>query len=761
MTFRSLPPTASHLNPREQQLLTELADLCGVATWYTGQDGTRMTVPSSTVIFTLQELGVPLPEQPTEDALSSALTTMHARRHEAIIDPTITAIAHTQRDLHVYCYDGDSVSVWIELEKPQEEGQETTPTPPATSPITCTQVDAWVPPITIGSTTYGTATFTIPALPAGWHTLYARTTGAKGTRKATATLLVSPARISAAARFTEHPATGIMAQLYSLRDTHSWGIGDYHTLCTLGQSLEKLGGADFILVNPMHAAEATPPMEASPYLPTTRRYTNPLYIHIEDTPEYHTHPHLWPRIAQIKEPLAAANTTAQELDRNTVMMRKIEALYLLWDAGIGAEREAAVRTFRLTEGEGLEGFIHWCQETAQNYGAEHGLNLSTDFYAWLQLLCQEQEQAAQQQLRTHMRIGLMADLAVGVHPGGADARTLEPVLAPGASVGAPPDGYNQHGQDWSQPPWHPWKLAKAGYAPWRDMLRTILRSSGGIRIDHVLGLFRLWWIPRMHSPTTGTYVYYDHEALIGALVLEAERAGAVVIGEDLGTFDPWVQDYLASRSVMGTSVMWFESEGGHARAPERYRQLALTSITTHDLPPTASYLRGGHIQLREQLGVLTTDPDVEYTNDARWQEDVLASLGYHGAFNGLDCADYFGEGGAIHGECRNPRDGRNQRPGGADGLSTSNGTGTLRSTGIIEGMHRFLSMTPSALKCVALVDMVGDLRTQNQPGTTQDLYPNWCIPLCDHEGKPIVAEDLPSIALARDVLDAARGECGT
>lgn len=737
----SQPPhtTAPVLSTTDREKLVQLAQLCGVSTGYTGQDGQRVEVSPATMIFALRELGVALPEPVDGESIELATTRLRQQHLEAVLEPTITAIADTHRDIRVHCHDGDAVRVWVETEA---EGQR----------IDCVQTDTWVQPVTIGATTYGTATFTLPALPAGWHTLHAETEGGQQSRHVSSTFLVSPAKLSSAEKFAKEPAVGVMAQLYSLRDRESWGIGDYRTLHAFGDALQRLGGADFVLVNPMHAAEPTPPVEDSPYLPTTRRFTNPIYIRVEDTPEYRAHPELRETIAGMKESLSEVNGSAEELERNPVLASKIKALYLLWAAGLGEQREEHLRAYREREGDGLEGFVTWCAQEARSYGTEHHMELSADFYAWVQMLCQEQETAAQQALQESMRIGLMADLAVGVHPDGADAHTLDNVLAPGASVGAPPDGYNQLGQDWSQPPWHPWKLAEQGYKPWRDMLRTILRSAGGIRVDHVLGLFRLWWIPRMSSPTQGTYVQYDHEALIGTLVLEAERAGAVVIGEDLGTFEPWVQDYLASRGVMGTSVTWFEGDENGAKTPEGYRQLALTSVTTHDLPPTASYLRGGHIELREQLGVLTRDTEEEYADDAQWQQQVLSTMGSVGAFRGLACQDYFGPGGGIHNEAQQPQTGRNQRPGGADGLEGE------QSSGILEGMHRFLSFTPSALKCVALVDMVGDLRAQNQPGTTHELYPNWCIPLCDHDGTPLFVDDLIEHPLARRVLAAAKGE---
>jgi 4-alpha-glucanotransferase len=158
------------------------------------------------------------------------------------------------------------------------------------------------------------------------------------------------------------------------------------------------------------------------------------------------------------------------------------------------------------------------------------------------------------------------------------------------------------------------------------MLRTVLRHAGGIRVDHILGLFRLWWIPEGAGPGNGTYVYYDHEALIGILALEAQRAGAIVIGEDLGVFEPWVRDYLAERGILGTSILWFEHDANGPIPPEHYRQQCLTSVNTHDLPPTAGYLAGEHVTLRESLGLLGRPVDEERAEAAAEQEAVLAQV---------------------------------------------------------------------------------------------------------------------------------------
>jgi 4-alpha-glucanotransferase len=310
-----------------------------------------------------------------------------------------------------------------------------------------------------------------------------------------------------------------------------------------------------------------------------------------------------------------------------------------------------------------------------------------------------------------MRLGIMHDLAVGVHPEGADAWAHQDVLARGVTVGAPPDMYNQQGQNWSQPPWNPRTLAKAGYVPYRDMLRTALRHAGALRVDHILGLFRLWWIPGGAKPSAGAYVRYDHEALVGILCLEAHRAGAVVVGEDLGVFEPWVRDYLADRGVLGTSVLWFEKDDdGRPLPPEKYRRLTFATVGTHDMPPTAGYLAGEHVDLRERLGLLADDPQV-LRQRARAERDsavlALAERGYVG-------------------------DSPSERE-------------------IVEGLHRYLRRSPAALVGVQLVDAVGERRSQNQPGTDQE-YPNWKVPLGDSSGNVVLIEDLFDSARLRSLL---------
>ena len=338
------------------------------------------------------------------------------------------------------------------------------------------------------------------------------------------------------------------------------------------------------------------------------------------------------------------------------------------------------------------------------FAAKHGE--AVDFHRWLQWLLDDQLTAAQATaVQAGMSLGIMHDLAVGVDPNGADAWALQDVLALGVSAGAPPDEYNQLGQNWSQPPWRPDQLKKSGYAPFRALVDAVLRHAGGVRIDHIIGLFRLWWIPEGAAPTEGTYVRYDHDALIGIVALEAMRAGAVVVGEDLGTVEPWVRDYLSARGLFGTSILWFERdrEWGQPDKPlpaDQWREACLSSVTTHDLPPTAGYLAGEHIRLREELGLLTRPAEEELAADRAEQAAWLAELRRLGLVGTDPDIDE-----------------------------------------IIRGLYAYLGRTPSKLLALALPDAVGDVRAQNQPGTT-DEYPNWRVPLAGPDGRRLRIEDI-------------------
>ncbi len=698
------------------QPLLDLAERFGVVPDFWGFGGEKRTVSAETLVAVLAALGV--------DASSperAALALEHAEDEEwrRALPPAVVLREGTTRRLPVHVTDGDPVQVWLELDPEAGGGRREVP-----------QVDVYVPPRTVDGRTLGRATVEVPDdLPLGWHTLVAASGGATWRT----TVVVTPARLELPHGLGERRGWGFMAQLYSVRSERSWGVGDLADLREIAWMSARRTGADFLLINPLHAAEPTAPLSPSPYLPASRRFVNPIYLRVEDIPETAYLPvaerSLVEWQAEVARPLS---TEPGPIDRDTAWEAKRVALDVVFAAPRSAARELAFATFRREQGEGLEDFALWCAMTERFAGqpwpagaddrhSETVRELRTEladritFYCWLQWVADEQLAAAQRAaVEGGMRLGIMHDLAVGVHPEGADAWSMRDVLAQGVSVGAPPDMYNQQGQDWSQPPWRPDALARAGYAPYRDMLRTVLRHAGAIRIDHVIGLFRLWWIPQGHGAQDGAYVRYDHEALIGILCLEARRAGAVVIGEDLGVFEPWVRDYLTERGVLGTSVLWFEREGDAPMAPEHYRRLALATVTTHDLPPTAGYLALEHVDLRDRLGLLSEPVDV-VREGARAERDQMLAL--------------VAERGLV--------------PAGASERQ------------LVEALHRLVLASPAVLVGVSLADAVGERRAQNQPGTDQE-YPNWRVPLADSAQRLVLVDGLFDNPRLRSLVAALR-----
>jgi 4-alpha-glucanotransferase len=571
-------------------------------------------------------------------------------------------------------------------------------------------------------------------LPTGWHRLHAETSGPEGrTALASTTLVVTPRSLALPEGLRTRRGWGFATQLYSVRSSRSWGLGDVADLADLVSWSGRELGADFVLVNPLHAASPVPPMAPSPYLPVTRRFANPIYLRVEAIPETaYLSATEREQVAVLARTVQPANTSSALLERDPIWMAKRVALELVHAVARTPGRQAAYDDYLAREGAGLDDFALWCALSDQ-YGepalwpveledphgtaaeqARETLAAGVEFHRWCQWVLDEQLASAQQAAHdAGMAIGVMHDLAVGVHPEGADAWALRDVLAKDVAVGAPPDMYNQMGQDWSQPPWRPDALADQAFIPYRDMLRTVLRHAGGIRVDHVLGLFRLWWIPRGMPAHQGTYVRYDHDALVGILALEAQRAGAVVIGEDLGTVEAWVQDTLRDRGILGTSILWFEKDDAdQPLAPEHWRELTLASVTTHDLPPTAGFLAGEHVRLRDELGLLATSYDEELAaHDADLAAWTIA-LRDRGLLR--------------------------------EGASESD---------VVEALHRYLAQTPSRLLAISLADAVGDRRAQNQPGTDQE-YPNWRVPLCDSRGHPVLLEDLPRVEFLRRLVAA-------
>lgn len=682
--------------------LVKLANHYGVATEFWDWRGRRVDASRATLVAVLASLGVAA-ESSTEIAASLLGTEQALWRR---ILPVCLVVRHGDSPrFAVHVPHGQPIEVAVALE--DGGGRRT-----------LTAEDRWTDPCEIDGKLIGEATIVLPTdLPLGYHELIATTPAGE----TTAPLVVTPARLEMSSALLERQVWGYLLQLYALRSSRSWGIGDLVDLADFAGWTGRTLGAGFALVNPLHAAEPTAPVSDSPYLPTTRRFPSPLYLRVEAVPEY---AYLDATNRRKMTGLRKRSESKHDLvDRDAAWTAKATALRLVHAVPRSIGRQASYAAFLQREGPGLEDFATWCaiatvhgsvtgawpdelKDLRSDAVAEAKAELvdDVDFFRWLQWVLDDQLASTAEAARAAgMPIGIMHDLAVGVHPDGADTWALADVFATGVTVGAPPDEFNQVGQDWSQPPWDPNRLAAVGYRPWRDMLRTILRHAGGLRIDHVIGLFRLWFVPAGSTAASGTYVRYDHEALVGILALEAYRAGVVVVGEDLGTVQPWVREYLAERGILGTSLLWFERDAdGAPKRPEAWRELALATVATHDLPPTTAYLTGEHVELRHRLGLLTRPVEEVRAEAQAGIDDWMALL------RRLELV----------------------RP-------------DASAAAVIEALHRLLARTPSRLVGIQLVDAVGDLRTQNQPGTFRE-YPNWRLPLTDSAGEPVRLEDLPT-----------------
>ncbi|MDP9240651.1 MAG: 4-alpha-glucanotransferase [Actinomycetota bacterium] len=658
--------------------VAELATACGVAMSYIDAHDRPVEVAQQTVIDVLGALGV---DASTPAAARAALAAVRRREAERPVPPTVVVTA------------GESTAL------PLPEG----------AAVTLTAEDGRA---------MAMSGATMPAdLPVGWYTLVVD--------DVPSTLMVVPERLPPPAG----RAWGWMLQLYSLRSSGSWGMGDYRDLADIASwsASEAGGGAGLLLCNPLHAPTPVRPIETSPYFPSSRLFRSPLYLRIDDIAEYAAADQA---TRQRIDPLRPAASSAT-IDRDPAWAAKLAALELLWPYA----RRDRIAEFRQTAGPALDGFalfsalaeVHgpdwreWPESLRDPAGPAAAAALvehreRVEFHAWLQLLCDEQLAAAQP---AGMPVGIVHDLAVGVDPGGGDAWALQGMLAGGATVGCPPDEFNQHGQDWRLPPWHPLGLAEAGYAPFRDLIRSVLRHAGGIRIDHVMGLFRMWWLPEGNAADQGTYVYYDSRAMLGAVLIEAYLAGAVVVGEDLGTVQPEVTDALGAAGVLGNDVVWFqrEKDGRAPLPPKQWRAEAMALVTTHDLPTVAGWLSDEPVRIRAERGLLGVPVEEERSRMASERTALFALLQREGLLDPAHADD---------------------------------------PVEVMLGLHRLLVCSPARLVVASLSDAVGDLRQPNLPGTI-DSYPNWRLPLVDGQGVPVLVEALPGHPAVRRLVDVLAG----
>lgn len=535
-------------------------------------------------------------------------------------------------------------------------------------------------------------------------------------------LIVCPSSCHVPAAFDRQRRWGPAIQLYGLRSARNWGCGDFTDLAHFAQTVARLG-ADTVALNPLHALYPNRPGHYAPYSPSQRQFLNVLYIDPEAVPELADSAEARERIDS--DEIRSARDAARQaplIDYSAVAASKrpvLEALYRTFcrlpSDSPRAQHFAAFREerglalYRLGLFDALDEHIAACTGRPQpwrewpaalqdpesvevaDFARAHEARVG--YFIYLQWLADEQlRDAADQAERAGMAVGLERDLAVGIDHDGAESWMWQDLYAADASIGAPPDDFHPRGQDWGLPPLIPHRLADRAHAPLRAILRDNMRHAGALRIDHVMGLHRLFWIPRGAPPEAGAYVHYPMRELFGVLALESRRQQCMIVGEDLGTVPDAVRTTLPAAEIHGCRVLYFEKDqAGDFRAPEAISERAQVSVGTHDLPPLNGYWQARDLELQAEHGEPGLDELLATMREQRGH-DRRALL------EALARADLLPPGTEA-----DPR--------------------RLDST-LRRAIHRYLARSPARLMLLQPEDVAGETEPLNLPGT-RDEYPNW------------------------------------
>jgi 4-alpha-glucanotransferase len=519
---------------------------------------------------------------------------------------------------------------------------------------------------------------------------------------------------------------GLSVQLYGVRSARNWGMGDFTDLRSLVEWAAG-NGASAVGVNPLHALFPDNPGHSSPYSPSSRRYLNVMYLDVEAVPEFDECETVRKRVAEPAfQSRLEALRAAWLVDYAGVAALKFPILELLFEYFRRqhlAGNSARARAFREYQAEGgaelhefalyqaLQDQLHksndrplgwpeWPEALQSPHSAEVAAFAAAhheriEFFQYLQWQAELQLDAAGRRCRElGLAVGLYQDLAVGVERGGAETWIHKDLYALDARIGCPPDDFNPRGQDWGLPPWVPERLQEASYAPYIAMLRANMRIAGALRVDHVMGLMRLFWVPPAMRGDQGAYVSYPFRDLLGILVLESQRNQCLIIGEDLGTVPPEVREAMRDFGLLSYRLFYFERnwEEGSFRLPAEYPAQALVAVSTHDLPTLIGFWSGSDLKLRTALNLY---PSAELRS-AQIEDRKLdrGRLLYALQREGL-------------------------LPQGLEG-----GEQPEMSSTLIQAVHRFIARSPSQIALVQAEDLLGEREQANLPGTTTQ-YPSW------------------------------------
>jgi 4-alpha-glucanotransferase len=582
-------------------------------------------------------------------------------------------------------------------------------------------------------------------LPAGYHRLRAWVSSGGEEREGGQALIVTPARcVTVGSGIGPRGAFGLIANLYTLRSERNWGAGNLTDLRALIRWAAGIG-ASFVGVNPLHALRNRG-WDISPYGPVSRLYRNSLYLDVTAVPEFRASAQAGgPAMPDaLREEIDLARK-ADRVDYERVTRMQGEVLARCFEIfrerhlGRKTARGRAFEAFARGEGAPLEDFATWAalegrfrgphpdgrgwlawpegyrdprSPAVTGFREEHRADV--DFHRYVQFEIDGQlGAAAETARRAGMPLGVYTDLAIGSAPDGADTWAFPGLFLGGATLGAPPDDYARDGQNWGLPPLDPIRLRASGYFYFARMLRAGMRHAGALRIDHVMGLARQFWIPAGCSPAEGAYLRFPSEELLGIIALESARAGAIVIGEDLGTVPRGLPATLARRGILSSRVFYFQrTREGRFLPPQEYPARALVTANTHDHAPLEGYFDGRDLVLRRSVGAIATDEDLDRALAAR-------AIEREGALR------------RLRAEALLPAD------------------APARGPAFRAAVHAFLHRTPARLVGVSLDDLTGEEDPVNLPGVTLDRYPSWSrrmrLPLEALRRDPGVAQSLAGL----------------
>ncbi|MET0657042.1 MAG: 4-alpha-glucanotransferase [Steroidobacteraceae bacterium] len=556
------------------------------------------------------------------------------------------------------------------------------------------------------------------ALPLGYHELRVRA----GQRESTARIVIAPQRCHAPDVLAHTRVWGIAVQLYTLRSPRNWGMGDFADLRELIDLAAPLGCA-IVGVNPLHALMPANPAHISPYSPSSREFLNVLYIAVPEVPEFERCKRARQRVAQREfEQELQVLRASPVVSYVRVAQLKLEVLRLLHAEfaalPAGDTRRRDFKEYLEVRGESLRlhalydaldehfrrqspdywGWPSWPDEyrdplspAVRKFAQAHAGEV--EFHCYLQWLAEEQLAQAQKLARERgMALGLYGDVAVGVNSAGSETWANPTLYRQKAAIGAPPDPLALMGQDWGIPPQDPYELREQQFAPYAQMLRNNMRHIAALRLDHVMALFRLWWVPRGFASKDGAYVHYPLDALMSILALESERNRCLVIGEDLGTVPDEVRDAMHRFDVYHYRVLLFEKQkDGQFKPPMEYAPNSLATVTTHDLPTLKGWWESGDIELREALKLFPNERLRDETRAARTQDraQLMRAMAREGLW---------------HWQPHEPL--------------------PAYSPALARAIHAYLGLSRANVALIQLEDLIGMSDAVNVPGTS-DEHANW------------------------------------